>query len=134
MLDVTILKNPIVLGIFTASITFLYLWWEEKKRREKNPKTRERSVNVITPLVVGIITWFITSSYFNYQSTDSNINNINNSGPPPTLLGGKKSGYIVTSKGSINSEHSLGSANYHIIGKDNVRMPPTDVFIDLAKF
>ena len=41
---------------------------------------------------------------------------------------------FVPNKVTINSEGSLGSKSYHLIGKNDIRLPPTDVFIDLARF
>jgi len=137
MVDVSILKNPIVIGILALAVTYLYMWWEEKKRREKNPKAKKRTVNVITPVVVGGIAWFIASNYFDNSPTQA---------PPvermvqqeaqkvlPDIVGGRKP-ILVNQNGAIDSAGSLGSASYHIISKRNVRLPPMDVFIDVAPF
>ncbi len=58
------LKNPIVLGILTAVLVYLYLYWEEEQKHKKNPKIEKKSVSFITPAVIGVIVWFISSSYF----------------------------------------------------------------------
>lgn len=135
-MNIDILKNPIVIGVFVATSTYLYMWYSENKRMVKNPKTKKKPVNVITPLVIGVITWFIASSYLkNQDSTQVSATPIKTQ--VPTLAGGmngKLKHHIVTAKGSIHSDGTLGSASYHVIGKNNIRLPPTDVFIDLAKF
>ena len=135
MVDLSILKNPLVVGILGAALTYLYIWWEEKKRREKNPKAKERPINVITPAVGGIIGWFIASNYFNNTNNVPVMPDIKREVQTaiPQIVGGNKH-VIVNNNGGIDSEGSLGSASYHIISKNNVRLPPTDVFIDLAKF
>jgi hypothetical protein len=138
MVDLSILKNPLVIGILAMSVTLLYVWWEEKKRREKNPKAKKRSINFISPVVVGGIAWFIASNYIDnstntIQNPEVELVKNNAQKALPQIMGGTKS-FVVQNQGSIASEGSLGSASYHIISKRNVRLPPTDVFIDLAKF
>ena len=76
MVDLGILKNPIVVGILLAALTYLYIWWGEKKRLEKNPKAKRAPQNIITPIIVGAIGWFIASNYFNVTAeytTEVNI-------------------------------------------------------------
>jgi len=135
MVDLSILKNPIVVGILAAVLTYLYIWWEEKKRREKNPKSKERPINVITPAVVGAIGWFVASNYFSNDTPNMVVADVTKDAQKalPQIVGGNKP-VIVNQDGGIDSDGSLGSASYHIISKKNVRLPPTDVFIDLAKF
>ncbi len=65
------LKNPIVLGILTAVLVYLYLYWEEEQKHKKHPKIEKKSVSFITPAVIGVIVWFISSSYFEkYDNSD----------------------------------------------------------------
>ena len=134
MTDLEILKNPIVIGILAAALTYLYMWWEEKKRLEKNPKAKALPTNIITPLVVGVISWFIASNYFSgKQEPRTPLDVTQQAGQAlPAIIGGNKP--VIVNQGVIESEGSLGSASYHIIGKRDVKMPPLDVFIDLAKF
>ncbi len=134
MVDLEILKNPILIGVLLGAITYLYMWYEEKNRREKNPKTRKRAVNIVTPVVVAIIAWFISSNYFSNSTIKKAQPTIETKPEATPIIGGKTKQYLVTSKGSIDTDGSLGSASYHIISKKNVRLPPIDVFIDLAKF
>ena len=49
-----ILKNPIFLGVLAGAITYLYLLWDNKKK--KNLKSK-KNVNIIIPLVVAVIVY-----------------------------------------------------------------------------
>lgn len=134
MTDYEILKNPIVIGLLAAVLTYLYIWWEEKKRLEKNPKAKPVPTNIITPLVVGVIGWFVASNYFSVKVENTVVPDVTHGAQKalPNIIGGTKP--VIVNQGVIESEGSLGSASYHIIGKRDVKMPPMDVFIDLAKF
>lgn len=134
MTDFEILKNPIVIGVIAAILTYLYIWWEEKKRLEKNPKAKPVPTNIITPLVVGVISWFIASNYLSTKTVTTAPPDIKHETQAalPQIIGGTKP--IVVNQGIIESDGSLGSASYHIVGKRDVKVPPIDVFIDLAKF
>jgi hypothetical protein len=133
MVDISIIKNPIIIGILAAALTYLYIWWEEKKRKEKNPKAKSQPTNIITPLIVGVIAWFIASNYFVEKPVAKTLDATGGAHMAlPQIIGNNKP--VVVNNGMIESEGSLGSASYHIISKKDVKMPPIDVFIDLAKF
>ena len=134
MVDLVMLKNPIIIGILAAALTYLYLWWEEKKRMEKNPKAKSMPPNIITPIIVGVIGWFIASNYFSNKTEVPKVPDVTGSAQQalPKIIGGSKP--VIVNQGIIDSDGSLGSASYHIISKRDVKMPPIDVFIDLAKF
>jgi hypothetical protein len=88
--------------------------YEADKKHKKNPKSKKKPVNLITPAVIGIIVWFISSSYLDqYGLTFEDKKTIRQ----PQL-----------------SSESIVTKSYHLIGKNNVRLPPTDVFINLANF
>lgn len=115
------IKNPILIGTFAGVLTYLYMYWESENKYKKNPKSKRRPVNLITPVVVGLIVWFIASNYFEMENNTQSITF--NSIP-------SKPNYKLASE----SIDSIGSKSYHLIGKNNVRLPPTDVFIDLVKY
>ncbi len=128
-MELTYLKNPIILGILAAVITYLYFYWTQEKKYKKDPKIKRRPISILTPGAVGLVVWFLASSYFdrNITITASNIENIEGSELPKTVSPGAKNYKIV-------SDSSIGSRSYHLIGKNKVRLPPTDVFIDVARF
>ena len=118
-----LLRNPIIISIIVAALTYLYLYWENEKKNEKNPK----KVKLTTPILVGVFTWFLASSYMNYKSTAT----------PPQSTGGatlidNKSMISVPQQPTVSD--SFDSRTYHLIGRNNIRLPNTDVFIDIAKF
>jgi len=104
-------KNPIVIGILVAALTYAYMYWDAQKKHKKNPKAKKKPVNFITPAAIGLIVWFITSTYFDSIKVESrDFKLVNDAG------------------------QTFDSASYHLVGRGNIRLPPTDVFIDLAKF
>ncbi len=134
-MDLKYLKNPIILGILGAVVTYVYLWWEDEKRYKKYPKMTKKSVGLLTPIIVGAIVWFIASSYFGTSA--------------PTVIieeGGKLEGVIkgvekpplvgptIYKLANSAGPESVGSKSYHLVSKNRVRMPSADVFIDIAKF
>ena len=66
-----IIKNPVIIGLTMAVVTYLYLTWQKDKKDKKNKKhktgKKEEDVNLLIPLVVGFITWFIVYGYFEYN-------------------------------------------------------------------
>lgn len=120
-----IIKNPIVIGLLVGVIIYLYLYWEEDKRRKKNPESKKKPVNIVTPGVVAAIVWFVASSYLDYKSNTS------------TSIGAVKNTNQMVQ--SIDQDNIIKlDANHgeslHRIEKNSIRLPPTDVFIDMIKF
>ena len=68
-----IFKNPIVIGLTFGVITYSYLQMTVNEKNEKNKKSKKNknkdneSVNLLIPLVVSIIAWFIAYAYFEYS-------------------------------------------------------------------
>lgn len=90
-----------------------------------------------TPAIVGIMTLFIAYSLFGFPKTsvDEVGQVIDTTKPnliekPMTLTGGHKMNTTFSDK----MADSYDSNTYHLIGKNAIRLPNTDVFIDLAKF
>jgi hypothetical protein len=121
------LKNPLIIGLIAATITYLYLYWEADKKHKKNPKSKKIPVSLITPGIVGVIVWFIASTYLTSKPKSSSMTSHQNFRSKPSIVHNYK---LVNSV----SDGSSGSGSYHLIGKNNVKLPPTDVFIDLARF
>ena len=66
-----IIKNPVVLGVIGAAITYFYMQYkldEENKIREKKGK-KIKELNLLVPLAVGVIVWIISYMYFNSDVT-----------------------------------------------------------------
>lgn len=136
-MDTTYLKNPIVLGLLAAAATYLYLWYKADQEHKQNPSQQKRRISYVTPGLIGVIIWFTTSTYFDYTS-NSNTPKASVEGTPKkdvTEYRLAKVGGGETPEKSVNkSESAINSESYHLIGKKMVRLPKTDVFIDLATF
>ena len=118
MLD--ILKSPIILGVIAAVGTYMYMYWEMEKKYKKNPKIKRKQVNILTPGIIGIVVWFIASSYMGEKVPQ--IKNI-------PIYQSKN----IVQGGTLN-DGSCGSLSYHLIKDNGIKLPNTDVFIDLAPF
>lgn len=134
------LKNPIVLAIIAAALTYAYLYWDNMKKKEANPKADIKPVEYTTPAIVGLISLFIGYSLFGFPGGSKKADEvgeiIKQSNPEidtnaANLMGGHKQ---LNTNFSDKLADSFDSNTYHLIGKNAIRLPNTDVFIDLAKF
>lgn len=66
-----VVKNPIMIGLVAGMITYMYIKWrnESMVKKNKNKKKKNKDVNLLIPLSVFILFWFISYAYF---SSDSN--------------------------------------------------------------
>lgn len=126
-----LLKNPLVLGLIAAAGTYSYLYWDNMQQKKKYPKADIEPISMITPIIVGLLVFVIA---YNLLKTDplgqipiSNLPQQPGYIPelePPKITGGIKN----------NIEALSASSTYHLVGKNAIRLPQADVFIDLAKF
>jgi heme/copper-type cytochrome/quinol oxidase subunit 2 len=80
-----ILKNPIIIGLIAGALAYVYLTWTQNEQNEKYKKKHKKEkknedVNLLIPLVIAIIVWFIAYAYLEngtVYSTDE-FNNENN--------------------------------------------------------
>lgn len=156
MADLSIFKNPYILAILAGAFTYMYIYYENEQKYKKNPKTK-KPVSWVTPIVVTVITWVLAYSYFKPAAITSKQGEIvdtanetiksvsakpdtprpSNGQTVPLIPIAQKGGEVIAAKMSVGSEGSigtLGSQSYHLIGKKNIRLPNTDVFIDLVRF
>ena len=66
-----IIKNPVIIGLTFGVLTYVYMVWVENEKMKKNKKNKKyikKKINLLIPLVVTIITWFISYSYFEYKN------------------------------------------------------------------
>jgi len=147
-MDISFLKNPIIIAVIVSTLVYLYMYWENEKRYKKNPKATKESVSLITPAVIGLISWFIASSYFGSDvpqlgADDTNLmlNNGQNLQQQPLIIqhGDQTVNKfkLIGNENNANGGFTAGSSesrSYHLIGKNNIKLPQTDVFIDVARF
>jgi len=137
-MDLNILKNPIVLTIIASALTYLYLWWENKKLKEKNPKAKIEDVSYITPIIVGLLTLFITYNMFGFDNKEHSTGTtiIEEIKEIKEIKQGGGSNLIELGKNKLSEgmTDTFGSNTYHLVSKNNIKLPQTDVFIDIARF
>lgn len=138
-MDFNFLKNPIILAILAGILTYIYMWWDNKKKKEKNPKATIEEIDYIPPAMVALLTLFVSYNLFGNgdgilpstqeivaNSLPKDLNGQNG----PNLQGGK----MIQNRFSDKLAESFDSHTYHLLGKNTIKLPQTDVFIDIVKF
>ena len=98
-----IIKNPVIIGILFGVVSYAYLVWQNKKKNKNKNKDKKKKINLLIPVLISFIGWFIAYSYFNYDN-DTNKNTI----PLPIL---PQKSYKFT--GNVNPESvDFHSVNY----------------------
>ena len=134
-----LLKNPIVLSVISGILVYLFLQRQEKINRKKDPKIKKKPVNLLTPAVVAVIIWLIASSYTSQTSSqDLTLQSKQPTNILPTNLANKQDLEELKESmlgGQLNTNKQLNSQmNNRDIVINSIKLPPTDVFIDLARF
>jgi hypothetical protein len=115
------IKNPVVIGLFIGISTYFYMHWENdnkfRKIQEKDPDAVKPQINLLMPFVIGAIGFLFMFIYLQNKSS-SVIQQANQTAGSQT----------------INLPKIIGSHGVHILHKNSIRMPDTDVFIDIVKF
>lgn len=142
-MDLNFLKNPVILAIIAGVLTYAYMWWDNKQKKEKNPKAVIEEIDYVLPAMVALLTLFITYNLFGFNSssptniTNSNVEQVIEQAKP-TLQGGTKliegNNMPLQTRFSDKLADSFDSNTYHLLGKNTIKLPQTDVFIDIAKF
>lgn len=113
-----LIKNPILIGIIIATITYLYLKWKVDKKNKKKKMNKE--VNLLIPLIAGAITSVIVYYYFNEVSHEQPpmITQLNIPNPMPDI--GKTDALVDSMK------------SFHLIGRGvNVPNKLTGEFLEI---
>ena len=125
-MDTGFLQNPIVLAILAAALSYLYLYLEHKKKQEENPKAKIEPISYTIPLVVGFCTFFIAYNFFGSPKPTQVAQELISQVAPKLTHGGFSDNKATTD--------SFGSNTYRLVGKNTIKLPQTDVFIDMAHF
>ena len=89
-----IFKNPIVIGLTMGTLAYCYLLYTVNERNEENEKKKKsrrkdkESVNIMIPLVITIIAWFVAYAYFEYNSENSIKSVLSDDGIQQNIRGG----------------------------------------------
>ena len=133
-MDLNFLKNPLLLAIIAAAGIYLYMYLENKKKLDKNPKAEIQPIDFTTIGIVGVVTFFVAYGLFGFGNKDVVGGIIEQSkiqpSQPVKLL--ENQSLVGKIKGTVIE--SFDSNTYHLVGKNAIRIPQTDVFIDIAKF
>ena len=80
------ITNPVIIGLVAGSIVYAYLSWSRKKYNEKRLKKgkkikySDKYDDIIIPIIVAVLVWFIAIGYINYKKTPTQ--NQTNTLPP----------------------------------------------------
>jgi hypothetical protein len=110
---------------------------ENERKHNKNPKIEKEEIGYITPAIVSVLTLFISYSFFGNSETIQPSEPVIENKQIPNLTGGNLSlGGHLAKLGKVSERATDGfdSNTYHLVGKNAIKLPQTDVFIDLAKF
>jgi hypothetical protein len=111
------------------------MYWDNKQKKEKNPKANLPEINMTTPVIVGFLTLIIAYGLFGNGNNDEVGMVLKQSNDVQT--GGFQNVKLIDNKSRITEKltDSFGESNtYHLVGKNAIRLPSADVFIDIAKF
>ena len=123
---VVYVKNPIVVGIITAAVTYGYLWYSNEQRHKQDPEARKKRVNIMIPAVIGALAWFIISVY---TENKTSIIRLPESTGPTQIETGLGSG---KSRPSTGPAGVAGASGTNPVANANVPAPslvPSDISV-----
>lgn len=135
-----IVKNPVIIGVFAGVVVYIYMSWslEEKKKKNKNKSQKEEQVNLLVPLAVAVIAWFIAYGYFSHSSTEGQQGGGDSDKdigmpkliPKPMPVKGE-SGYRFT--GDVMTSSSSDPRSFSMLPSGGITIPSKfpDVMIEL---
>jgi hypothetical protein len=141
--NMDIIKNPVVIGISASIITYGYLYYTVREKNTKLQKKHKKSkskrrpkleeVNLIIPLIVGLVVWFLSYGYFEYSTSDgtkvsqNTAGNIEHPVPLPPDAGFRFTRDVMNSSDSDPKSFTLLTG-----GANGVHIPTVpDVMIDV---
>lgn len=73
---IDIVKNPVIIGLIAGVFTYIYMKWKYNKKDKKNKKNKnnknnkKKDVNLLIPLAIFILFWFISYAYFSSSDAE----------------------------------------------------------------
>ena len=126
-----IIKNPIVLGILAAVVTYGFLYWKEQQKQKDNPDLETKQVNIMIPGVVGAIVWFIMGSFSSDSQTGGNSTTL----PVNSIIHKYNENVELKSNKSEDMlNDTIDSKSFKLVKKGNIQLPGQDVFLDLGEW
>ncbi len=109
---IDIIKNPVIIGLTVGVLVYLYIKWDSSKKEDKNKdKNKRKDSNILIPLFLGTLSWFIANNYYDFNETSINNNNnltINNNYEVPGKLNLSDSP-MIGGDGGINLMNNVGN-------------------------
>ena len=134
-----IVRNPVFIALICGGLTYMYLSWKIKtSKKSKKHKNKPKDVNLIIPLVVSVLVWFLMYGYNQYYKpnlTDinmktnlANISNVPIKLPPDTTFKFKNDNPGMSSVSDLDPMENTFS-----ILNGGINMPNNlpDVMLDL---
>ena len=121
----SIIKNPIVLGVLAGGLTYIYFVWSNKNKKEKDQK----DISLITPIVVAIAVCLVAYLYFGTGATLSNdtVTEITKKIP----INQQVTPDVKVPSAKLVSQVSESAESFHLITKGiNIPNNVPDVFIE----
>lgn len=129
-MNIDILKNPILIGLFMGVVTYIYLSWSNNKKDKKSKEDSDRFNIIIKTVVVSAISWFVAYSYF---GSSEPIIQTNQMPTMPIMAGGfvSKNNINLNNVNDVSYSPTNQSKSIHLIGKGiNIPQELPDVFIE----
>jgi hypothetical protein len=63
---ISILQNPVILGLVAGLTAYFYMKWQN----DKDKKKKNKDVNLLIPLVIFIAVWFLSYAYMNSDESE----------------------------------------------------------------
>lgn len=109
-----ILKNPLIIALILGILTYiiLYFWTRNKNNNVVNGEKKDYTFfNLLISILVFVLVWILIVWY------DSRPIQVHQIG-----------------MGDKNNSVELFDKDVHLVGKNSLKIPVDDIFIDLAKF
>jgi len=120
-------RNPIVLGILSGAMVYLYLFWQEEQKQSEDELYERKPVSILIPGIVSSFVWFITGCMVSSEKIPYSHRQ---SLPENCVI--HKLGDKIELECDNNS--TLDSKSFRMVGRGQIQLPNQDVFLDLANF
>jgi hypothetical protein len=133
-----LVKSPIALGLISGVLTYSYYYYKNEKKSDDDP-TKKNKIDLIIPCIVAVVIWFVSSTYFDYAQDiySDDLNDFDELEPDIPMNVSRKAIFCDNTGRCEEIEFSSNQSYQQLYGgknMSNLKIPKTDVFIDLATF
>lgn len=90
----SIIKNPLVLGVIAGALTYGYLVWNKK-----NKKDTKKEISLVTPIIVALAVCIVAHLYFNSPQPSMALRGDAPTAPPIESSSDSAASFHLISKG-----------------------------------